>query len=302
MSADERDLKDSVPKGEEITRPDSSASSVVSRTSSLQDDVFTANQEDLKQEDPQKVSADVAARGIVRPNKYSEPIAQSGMRGLLIAACEVSTDSAENGQEIGEASSHNEQQMNEEAGPAGEEINTPQEMYFFNKDSSASRARGSVNPKMFSGPASHSGNSENSRKTDEIPLQDKNDQQMNKDAWPAPEEIDPTSQEINFFNNKDSSTSRPSSASSTSSIADKREVSFQASDEDHFLKKEKSLISHTGNTTVEVVSISTQTEWSWMNDMLRYQEMITKAERKERRASVSKSPSGNNLNWTKCLL
>lgn len=301
MSADERDLKDSVPKGEEITRPDSSASSVISRTSSLQDDVFTANQDDLKQEDPQKVSADVAARGIVRPNKYSEPIAQSGMRGLLIAACEVSTDSAENGQEIGEASSHNEQQMiNEGAGPAGEEINRPQEMYFFNKDSSASRARGPVNPKMFSGPAAQSGNSENSRITDEIPLQDKNDQQMNKGAWPAPEEIDPKSQEINFFNNKDSSTSRPSSASSTSSIADKREVSFQASDEDHFLKKEKSLISHTGNTTVEVVSISTQTEWSWMNDVLRYQEMIAKAERKEGRASISKSPSGNNL--TKCLV
>ena len=300
MSADERDLKDSVPKGEEITRPDSGASSVISRTSSLQDDVFTANQVDLKQEDPDKVSADVAARGIVRPNKYSEPIAQSGMRGLLIAACEVSADSAENGQETGEASSHNEQQMKEEVGLAGEEINTtPQEMYFFNKDSSTSRARGPVNPKMFSGPEAQSGNSENTRKTDEIPLQDKNDQQMNKGTWPAPEEIDPTSQEINFFNNKDSSTSRPSSASSTSSIADKREVSFQASDEDHFLKKEKSLISHTGNTTVEVVSISTQTEWSWMNDMLRYQDMITKAERKERRASISKSPSGNNLNWTK---
>ena len=293
MSADE---------GEEIPRPDSSASSIISRTSSLHDDVFTANQEDLQQKDAEKVSTDVATRGFVRSNKYSEPIAQSGIRGVLIAACEVSTDSAENGQETGEASSHNEQQTNEEAGPASEEINTTsQEMYFFNKDSSTSRARGPVKPKKFSGPVAQSGNSKNSPKTDEIPLQDKIEQQINKDAWPAPGETDPTSQQIDLFNNKDSSTSRPSSASSTTSIADKREVSFQASDEDHFLKKEKSLISHTGNTTVEVVSVCTQTEWSWMNDMLRYQEMITKAERKERRASISKSPSGNNLNWTNCL-
>lgn len=238
MSGNERDLNVSVPTGEEIPRPDSSASSVISRTSSpehIEDDVFVAKQED-KTADPRKVSADVAARGIVSPKKFSGPVPQSGMRGMLIAACEI-----ENGQE-----------------------------------------------------------------TDEVSLQIKNEQ-LNKDTGTAPEQDFATSQEINFFN-KDSSISRPSSASSTSSVAEetnRREVSFQASNEDHLLKKERSFISHSGNTTVEVVSICTQTEWSWLKDIELYQEVISRskpewAERTERKVSkeAPKSPSGKFIAYT----
>lgn len=240
MSGDERDLKDSVPTGEEIPRPDSSSSSIISRTSSpehIQDDAFVAKQEEL---DPEKVSADVASRGIVNPNKFSGPVPQSGMRGMLIAACAVE--------------------------------------------------------------ANHS---EKSQETEEVTLEGKHEQQLSEDTGPATEGHVPTLQEINFFN-KDSSTSRPSSASSSSSIAaesNKREVSFQASDEDHLLKKERSFISHTGNTTVEVMSICTQTEWSWLKDVELYQEITNRskpewADRTERKISreVPKSPSGNDAN------
>ena len=116
------------------------------------------------------------------------------------------------------------------------------------------------------------------------------------------EELQPASQEVPFYN-KDSSLSRPSSASSLSSVAtgiNKREVSFQNAEEDEEPLKERGFISHTENKTVEVVSICTQTEWSWLKDMELYQETINRskpewAERSEKKMSkeVPKSPSGN---------
>lgn len=234
MSGDERDLKDTVPAEEQVPRPESSSSSVISRTSSpehLQDDLFVHAEKQEDQLDPEKVSADVAARGIVNPKKLGT-VAQTGMRGMLIAACEVETN-----------------------------------------------------------------DSEKTEGTDEGASLDK-DTRM-----PVTENHDPMVQEIHFFN-KDSSTSRPSSASSSSSIAvgtNQREVSFQAGEHGHLLNKERSFISHTGNSTVEVVSISTQTEWSWLKDMELYQEMANRskpewAERTERKTSKEgpKSPSANS--------
>ena len=91
MSEDERSLKGPKTTDEQPPRPDSSSSSVISRTSSpehLEGDVFASvgKQDQL---DPEKISADVAARGIVSPKKPLGTLAQTGMRGMLIAACEV---------------------------------------------------------------------------------------------------------------------------------------------------------------------------------------------------------------------
>ena len=240
MSGDERDLKDTVPAEEQVPRPESSSSSVISRTSSpehLQDDLFVHAEKQEDQLDPEKVSADVAARGIVNPKKLGS-VAQTGMRGMLIAACEVETN-----------------------------------------------------------------DSEKTEGTDEGALLSQNEHLDKDTGMPVTENHDPMVQEIHFFN-KDSSTSRPSSASSSSSIAvgtNQREVSFQAGEHGPLLNKERSFISRTGNSTVEVVSISTQTEWSWLKDMELYQEMTNRskpewAERTERKTSKEgpKSPSGND--------
>lgn len=85
----ESNNNEKVPEEEQIPRADSSASSVISRTSSpepLQDDVFGEE----KQVSPEQLSADVAARGIVNPkNKFSGSPPQSGIRGMLIAACDI---------------------------------------------------------------------------------------------------------------------------------------------------------------------------------------------------------------------
>lgn len=238
----EKDLKEPVRDEEELPRADSSASSVISRTSSpeqLQDEVFSVE----KQVSPEQLSAEIAARGIINPrNKFPDSPTQTGIRGMLIAACDIETNNAEKTQETEKVESQE-------------------------------------------------------SKTTE------NEQLLDKHASKGTEESDPVPQEVSFFN-KDSSTSRPSSASSsTSSLAErtnKREVCFEASEGDHSLQKERSFISHTGNTTVEVISICTQTEWSWLKDMELYQEMAHRskpdwAEKTERKISreVPKSPSGN---------
>lgn len=229
MSEDERSLKGSKTTDEQPPRPDSSSSSVISRTSSpehLEGDVFASvgKQDQL---DPEKIFADVAARGIVSPKKPLGTLAQTGMRGMLIAACEVATDESEKSQK--------------------EEDVTSQSIKSENLDKNA------VNS--------------------------------------SSEDPDRVAHDIVSFN-KDSSNSRPSSASSSSSTAEgaeKKESSFQA------VEKERSFISHAGNTTVEVVSTCTQTEWSWLKDMELYQEITNKskpewANRTERKMS---SPSGN---------
>lgn len=238
----ETDLKDSVPADEQVPRADSSASSVISRTSSpeqLQDDVFGVERQESN---PEQLSADVAARGIINPNRFSGAPPQSGIRGMLIAVCDIDQNNAANTQEI------NEHDLQE--GQNAE-----------------------------------------------------NEQLLDKHVSVGTEEnlYEPVPEDISFFN-KDSSTSRPSSASSSSSLVtgtNKREVSFQDSEADHLLQKERSFISHTGNTTVEVVSICTQTEWSWLKDAELYQEMTNRskpewAERTERKTSrdAPKSPSG----------
>lgn len=236
----EKDLKDSVPEDEQVPRADSSASSVISRTSSpeqLQDDVFGEEKRDVT---PEQLSADIAARGIINPkNKFSGSPPQ-GIRGMLIAAADIETNNAENTQGTDQVESQE-----------GEKV--------------------------------------------------ENKLLLDKHVRTGTEENDPVPQEIHFFN-KDSSTSRPSSASSSSSLAEKnkREVCFEDSEGDHLLQKERSFISRTENTTVEVVSICTQTEWSWLKDMELYQDMTQRskpdwAERTERKISreVPKSPSGN---------
>ena len=237
----EKDLKASAAEHDELPRADSSASSVISRTSSPeqpQDDVFSVEKQELSAD---QLSADIAARGIINPtNKFSGSPPQSGIRGMLIAACDIETNNSERTQEANEVKLQNEEKS-------------------------------------------------------------ENQQLLDKSLTNGAEEIDPVPQDISFFN-KDSSTSRPSSASSSSSIAEnnKREVCFEESEGDHLLQKERSFISHTGNATVEVVSICTQTEWSWLKDMELYQEMTHRskpewAERTERKISreVPKSPSGN---------
>ena len=236
----ESDRKDLAPAEEQIPRADSSSSSVISRTSSpehLEDDVFSAEKQ-AANVDPEQLSADIAARGILNPNKFSGDVPQSGIRGLLIAACDIDPN-----------------------------------------------------------------NSKETQETNELNLQEGNDEHSrDKHVSTGTEETQPLFEEVSFVN-KDSSTSRPSSASSSSSIAtgtNKREVSFRDTEEDQSLQKERSFISHTENKTVEVVSICTQTEWSWLKDMELYQETIKRskpewAERPERKISreVPKSPSGN---------
>lgn len=230
MSEDERSLKDSKTTDEQPPRPDSSSSSVISRTSSpehLEGDVFASVGKQQDQLDPEKISADVAARGILSPKKPLGTLAQTGMRGMLIAACEVATDE-----------------------------------------------------------------SEKSQKAEDVTSQSIKSEILNKNAVnSSSEDHDRVAHDILSFN-KDSSNSRPSSASSSSSTAegaDKKESSFQA------VEKERSFISHAGNTIVEVISTCTQTEWSWLKDMELYQEITTKskpewANRTERKMS---SPSGN---------
>ena len=76
----EGDHRDLAPTEEQIPRADSSASSVISRTSSpehLEDDVFNVDKQEPHL-DAEQLSADVAARGIVNPNKFSGDIPQSG--------------------------------------------------------------------------------------------------------------------------------------------------------------------------------------------------------------------------------
>ena len=229
---------------EQIPRPDSSASSVISRTSSpepLKDDVF--GEETRVTCSPEQLSADMSARGIMNPrNKISGSPPQSGIRGMLIAACDIETNT------VGETQELSKSDLQEE------------------------------------------------KKTE-------NEQLLDKHAVPERADKNKTvAQEMSFFN-KDSSTSRPSSASSSSSVGErtnKREVCFQDSEEDHLLQKERSFISHAENATIEVVSICTQTEWSWLKDMELYQEMLPRskpdwADRTDRKLprEAPKSPSGN---------
>lgn len=237
---EEKDHRDLAPTEEQIPRADSSASSVISRTSTpehLEDDVFNMDKQE-PQLDAEQLSADVAARGIVNPNKFSGDVPQSGIRGMLIAACDISSNAFNKSQE--------------ENG----------------KDS---------DPELQEEPS------------------------REKHVSSGTEELQPAPQAVSMYN-KDSSQSRPSSASSLSSLAtgiNKREVSFQNADEDEGLLKERSF-THTENR-IEVISICTQTEWSWLKDMELYQETRNRsksewAERPERKMSkdVSKSPSANS--------
>lgn len=237
---EEKDHRDLAPTEEQITRADSSASSVISRTSTpehLEDDVFNMDKQE-PQLDAEQLSADVAARGIVNPNKFSGDVPQSGIRGMLIAACDIPSNA-------------------------------------FNKSQ------------------------EENGKDSDPELQEELSRE--KHVSSGTEELQPAPQEVSMYN-KDSSQSRPSSASSLSSLAtgiNKREVSFQNADEDEALLKERSF-THTENR-IEVISICTQTEWSWLKDMELYQETRNRsksewAERPERKMSkdVSKSPSANS--------
>lgn len=237
----ENNNNEKVPGEEEIPRPDSSASSVISRTNSPEplletDDVFGEE----TQVSPEQLSADMAARGIINPrNKISDSPPQSGIRGMLIAACDIESNTVEETQEA------------------------------------------------------HESDLQEEKKTESEQLLDKHAMFERKDNETVPQ---------------DSSTSRPSSSSSSSSVGDrtnKREVCFQDSDGDHLLQKERSFISHAENTTIEVVSICTQTEWSWLKDMELYQEISHRskpdwAERTDRKLprEVPKSPSGNAATMT----
>lgn len=241
----ENDNNEKVPGEDQIPRSDSSASSVISRTSSPEplqetDGVFGEETE----VSPEQLSADMAARGIINPrNKISGSPPQSGMRGMLIAACDIESNT----------------------------VNETQE--------------------------AHESGLQEEKKTESEQLLDKHAVLERTDKNVT------VPQEMSFFN-KDSSTSRPSTASSSSSVGDKtnkREVYFQDSEGDHLLQKERSFISHPKNTTIEVVSICTQTEWSWLKDMELYQEISHRskpdwADRTDRKLprEEPKSPSANS--------
>ena len=233
----EEGTKESTVEEELLPRSESSASSVISRTSSPEQThqgILTQEVQNVGEEHISEI-ADVAARGIINPNKITDLPVQSGIRGMLIASLGRDVDRASNSDPIQEK--------------------TLEETHDVQEDL---KGLTTVEPSLLP---------------------------------------DTTQQEENVFLDDELSPSRPSSASSSSSQEpgerNKNGISFQDNTE-----VESNFVTRPG--TVDVVSISTQTEWSWLKDVELYQEILTAkkpewADRTERKLSKdgSKSPSGN---------
>ena len=99
--------------------------------------------------------------------------------------------------------------------------------------------------------------------------------------------------------------SRPSSESSSSTqvageLKNKEGLFQDYTEEQEQLRRQRMAVTRAENTSVEVVSISTQTEWSWMKDVELYQDVLNVrkpewADRREKKLSKEGlgSPTGN---------
>ena len=321
----ERDLQ---PTDVENPRPNSRSSSVVNGSSSpeeVEDDVF-ATPESTREEQPEKVSAsDVAAsqqqeqeqqeqeqqeqkqqeqqqqqqQQQQQPQQqqqqrkqrkaFSGSATQSGgIRVTFIESPDLGMGDNETTDKTDERMLHHMTDYQGLEQTAEDLEKTSGEMYFFNRDSSSRRGKP---PKKFSGHNRRSGKpgTDNDQKG-----QDNVEQEIKKDVVDSSGETNPISCPETEFSNKDSPTCRPLSTSSSSSVEAETEGN---------LKRQKAKV-RTSNNAKEVVSVCTQTEWSWFRDMLWYQEMMTRAEKTGWRSSreTPKSPSGKYLiNLMKCF-
>lgn len=282
MSEYGKDEKEPQPTEEEQQRPSSSLSSTMSRTSSpvqLQD-VVEEETCMAREEDPaDKVStgnssADVAAGEIVQQRAIS---VSPSVRVTLRETSELEIDNSETSLKIGEGGQGSEQ--------AAEELDqTPGEVYFFNKKSSAKRVK-QVTHKL-SGQERYSaklGCSDSQRDPEKVEQNIMNDSRQTPDESPKLKQTE--------FSGRNSPTHQPLSPSSS--------LSEEEEEIEKNTKREKTRV-NISNATTELVSVFTQTEWSWFNDMLQYQEMMARAEKAVRRASreIPNSPSGSQLTAT----
>ena len=275
MSECGKDEKDPQPTDEEKERPSSSLSSIMSRTSSpaqLQDDVLQEETRVTRGEDLAGIevstgylSADVYAGEIVQERAFS---ASPCVRVMLRKNSELEIDNSETSLKTAEGGQGSEQ--------AGEGLDqTPGEVYFFNKKSTAKRGK-QITHKL-------SGQEECSAKLRPVDAQgDPDNVEQTPDESPKLKQTE--------YSERNSPTHRPLSTSSSSPVEEELEEKTT---------REKTR-ANTSNATTELVSVFTQTEWSWFNDMLQYQEMMGRAEKAVRRASkgIPNSPSGNQLTTT----
>ncbi|XP_068686269.1 uncharacterized protein [Montipora foliosa] len=304
----ERDLQ---PTDVENPRPNSRSSSVVNGTSSpeeVEDDVF-AKPESTRKEQPENVSdSDVAASQQQEQEQqeqeqqqqeqqeqqqqqqqqqqqrkqrkaFSGSATQSGgIRVMFIESPDLGMDDNETTDKPGARMLHHTTDYKGSEHTAEDLEETSGEMYFFNRDSSSRRGKP---PKKFSGHKRRSGKpgTDNDQKDQDNVGQE----EIKKDVVDSSGETNPISCPETEFSNKDSQTCRPLSTSSSSSVEAETEGN---------LKRQKAKV-RTSNNANEVVSVCTQTEWSWFRDMLWYQEMMTRAEKTGWRSAreTPKSPS-----------
>lgn len=280
MSEFGKDEKDPQPTDEEKQRPISSLSSIMSRTSSpaqLQDDVLQEETCVTREENLAGIevstgylSADVSAREMVQGRAFS---ASPCVRVMLRENSELEIDNSETSLKTAEDGQGSEQ--------AGEGLDhTPGEVYFFNKKSTARRVK-QITHKL-------SGQERCSAKLRPVDTQGDPDnvEQNIMNLRQTPDESPKLKQ--TEFSEKNSPTHLPFSTSSSSPVEEEVQENT---------KREKTR-ANSKNATTELVSVFTQTEWSWFNDMLQYQEMMTKAEKAVRTKEIPNSPSGNQLTAT----
>lgn len=276
MSEFGKDEKDPQPTDEEKQRPSSSLSSIMSRTSSpaqLQDDVLQEETCVTREEDLVGIevstgylSADVSAREMVQERAFT---ASPCVRVMLRENSELEIDHSETSLKTAEGSPGSEQ--------AGEGLDqTPGEVYFFNKKSTARRVK-QITHKL-------SGQERCSAKLTPVDTQGDPDnvEQTIMNLRQTPDESPKLKQ--TEYSERNSPTHLPLSTSSSSPVEEEVQENT---------KREKTR-ANTSNATTELVSVFTQTEWSWFNDMLQYQEMMTKAETAVRTKEIPNSPSAHS--------
>ena len=280
MSEFGKDEKDAQPKDEEKQRPSSSLPSIMSRTNSpaqLQDDVLQEETCVTREEDLAGIevstgylSADVSAREMVQERAFT---ASPCVRVMLRENSELEIDHSETSLKTAEGGEGSEQ--------AGEGLDqTPGEVYFFNKKSTARRVK-QITHKL-------SGQERCSAKLRPVDTQGDPDnvEQTIMNLRQTPDESPKLKQ--TEYSERNSPTHLPLSTSSSSPVEEEVQENT---------KREKTR-ANTSNATTKLVSVFTQTEWSWFNDMLQYQEMMTKAETAVRTKEIPNSPSGNQLTAT----
>ncbi|XP_015766436.1 PREDICTED: uncharacterized protein LOC107345248 [Acropora digitifera] len=276
MSEFGKDEKDPQPTDEEKQRPISSLSSIMSRTSSpaqLQDDVLQEETCVTREENLAGIevstgylSADVSAREMVQGRAFS---ASPCVRVMLRENSELEIDNSETSLKTAEDGQGSEQ--------AGEGLDhTPGEVYFFNKKSTARRVK-QITHKL-------SGQERCSAKLRPVDTQGDPDnvEQNIMNLRQKPDESPKLKQ--TEYSERNSPTHLPFSTSSSSPVEEEVQENT---------KREKTR-ANSSNATTELVSVFTQTEWSWFNDMLQYQEMMTKAEKAVRTKEIPNSPSAHS--------